>query len=255
MAFSLADVAAWKTATALALAMFAGGAAGWWRGWIVRGKDHEACTTTFDGAVISLLGLLLAFTFSMALMKHEGRRQAAVADGNAIGDFFSCAGLLDEPTKGRLKTLIRRYVELRLIMARPSIDEAAFEGGLDQIQVIEGEMHVAVDQAVRGGTPVIVPLVTTYNSMTSSHASRLAAVRDHLPPHVVLLLVVAAVLSVVLMGKRYGAEGEWRPAALAGYIAVVCLAVWVTLDLDQPRRGLVTVSQEPIERLLKNIRE
>jgi hypothetical protein len=191
----------------------------------------------------------------MALMKHEGRRQAAVADSNAIGDFSSCAGLLDEPAKGRLRTLIRRYVELRLTMAQPSIDDAAFESKLDRAQAILGEMHMAVDQAVRGGTPVTVPLVTTYNAMTSSHASRLAAVRDRLPPPVVLLLVATAVLSVVLMGKRYGAEGEWRPGALAGYVVVVCLAVWVTLDLDQPRRGWITVSQEPMERLLKSVQE
>lgn len=247
------EIDPWIVAVTLALAMAIGGALGWWRGLAVRSGEQEKCSTNFDGAIISLLGLLLAFTFSMALMKHEGRRQASVADSNAIGDFSSCVGLLDDASKSRLTEILRRYVVLRLEMADPATRLETFEQHLEEVQRMQDEMHTGIKEVVDEGTPVTVPLVTTFNSLTSAHASRLAAVRDRLPPHGVFLLLSTSVLTVVLVGKRYGAAGERRFGAMACYITVVCLVVWVTLDLDQPRRGWITVSQESMQRLLSNL--
>ncbi len=248
------DIDAWKLAFILALGMCIGAGLGWCQGQMLRRKDHDVSETTLEGAVLSLLGLLLAFTFSMALMKHEGRREAAVADSNAIGDFSSCVGLLDDPLKSRLNDLVRRYVEVRLSMADPATEREEFQHRLSETQTMQSEMHVVVADAARKGTPVIVPLVTTYNGLTSAHASRLAAVRDRLPPHVLLLLAVTAILAVALAGKRAGIEGKRRLGPMASFIAIVCLVVWVTLDLDQPRRGWITVSQEPMQQLLQTLK-
>jgi hypothetical protein len=245
----------WLLAATLGVAMAIGGAAGWWRGRSLHDLAQEKCETNVDGAVISLLSLLLAFTFSMALMKHEGRRLAVVADSNAIGDFSSCAGLLDDSFRTRLRESLRNYVELRLSMSDPAFGEASFEQGLTELEKMQNEIHAIVKEAVQNGTPIAVPLVTTFNAMTSAHGSRVAAVRDRLPMHAVLMLVFTSVLTVVLMGKRYGAAGERRYGAIASYIAVVCLVVWVTLDLDQPRRGWITVSQEPMQRLLQSLQD
>jgi hypothetical protein len=52
------------------------------------------------------------------------------------------------------------------------------------------------------------------------------------------------------MGLQQGASGEWHIGATSGFIVLVCLVVWVTLDLNQPSRGSITVSQEPLQRLL-----
>jgi hypothetical protein len=255
VAAAWSDIDAWVIAVGLAIAMVAGAAIGWWRGRRVRGIERESCSTTCDGAIVSLLGLLLAFTFSMALMKHEGRRQAAVSDSNAIGDFSACVGLLDDSSRSRLTELLRQYVKIRLSMAESPNDRQSFETKLADIQVLQDELHALVKKEVYDGTPIVVPLVTTFNALTSAHASRLAAVRDRLPPHVVLLLLVTAVLSVVLVGKRYSVAQERRFGAMTGYIAIVCTVVWVTLDLDQPQGGWITVSQEPMKHVLQSLAE
>ena len=38
-----------------------------------------------------------------------------------------------------------------------------------------------------------------------------------------------------------------------GFVVLVGLVVWVTLDLNQPHRGVITVSQEPLQRLLEGM--
>ena len=47
----------------------------------------------FTDASMAILGLLLAFSFSMALGKHDHRRLTVVDESNAIGDFYTCASL------------------------------------------------------------------------------------------------------------------------------------------------------------------
>jgi hypothetical protein len=247
------EVDAWVTAAVLAVAMVAGWAAGWWRGRSVATDDREESGNKFDDAIMALLGLLLAFTFSMSLVKHEQRRQMAVTDSNAIGDFYTTVSLLGDPVRGKLQTILKRYVEHRLLLAQSTVDEVTLQQKLDEIRELHGQMQSLVDEAVDGGTPVVVPLVNTLNAVTSSHAARLAAVRDRLPPSIVLLLYLAAVLSMVLTGRQQGSSGEWRPGSALGFTALVCMVVWVTLDLNQPQQGWITVSQEPLEQLLKGI--
>jgi hypothetical protein len=189
----------------------------------------------------------------MALAKHDQRRQMVVTDSNAIGDFYTCVCLVKEPVRGQLQAVVRKYVEHRMVLAPSFANEAALQEELDEIQQMHGQMQSLVAKAVEDGTPVGIPLVNTLNELTSSHAARLMAVRDRLPGSIVLLLFLGAVVSMALMGKQQGVSEEWRPGATIGFTVLVCMVVWVTLDLNQPQRGLITVSQEPLQRLLSGM--
>ena len=253
MSVILTEVDAWLVAVLLAVLMLAAWAFGWRRGRPRGGEKLAEAPSKFNDAVLALLGLLLAFTFSMSLARHEQRRQMVVTDSNAIGDFLTCVSLLKEPVRGKLQTLVRQYVEHRLLLAQTTRDETTLQRQIAEIQAMHRQMEALVQEAVDAGTPVVVPLVNTLNELTSAHASRLHALRDRVPPSVVLLLVLAAIISMLLMGWQQGMQGEWHPAAAIGFTALVCLVLWVTLDLNQPQRGWITVSQEPLQQLLKGM--
>jgi len=242
-------------AAVLAAAMVAGWAAGWWRGRRRPEAAKEAPVSKFNDASMAILGLLLAFTFSMSLSKHDQRRLMVVTDSNSIGDFYTCASLVQEPVRQKLQDVIRTYVEHRLALAKERIDEPQSQKILAQLQQLQNRMQALVSEAIADGTPVVVPLVNTLNEVTSSHAARLAAVRDRLPPSIVMLLFLSAIISMVLMGAQQGASREYHFGATLGFVALVSLVVYVTLDLNQPQRGLITVSQEPMQRLLAGMGE
>lgn len=250
MSTFLSNVDAGFTATLLAAAMFVAWMTAWSMG---RRLKPEPCESTSSNkasdATLALLGLLLAFTFSMSLGKHDQRRQMLVADSNAIGDFYTCASLVKEPVRGKLQAVVRQYTEHRLALPTTP-DEATLERKLAEIQDLQSRMQTLVSAAVEEGTPLAVPLVNTLNALTSSHAARLAAVRDRLPGTIVGLLMFAAVVAAAVVGRQQGTLGERRHGAMLGFIALVSLVVWVTLDLNQPNRGFITVSQEPLQRLL-----
>lgn len=58
---------------------------------------------------------------------------------------------------------------------------------------------------------------------------------------------------MALMGKHQGLSGQREPMAAVGFVLLISMVVWVTLDLNQPHRGVITVSQEPMQRLLSGM--
>jgi hypothetical protein len=249
----LVEVDSWVIAAVLPALMLGGWRVGRWGGARLAARNHAAPASKFTDASMAILGLLLAFTFSMALAKHDQRRVIVVTDSNSIGDFLTCVSMVKEPARGKLHDLVRAYVEQQLALAQGPLEEAALQRKLGEIQEVQDQMQALVGEAVEKGTPVVTPLVNTFNEVTSSHAARLAARRDRLPTIIVLLLFLAAVLSMVLVGRQQGASGEGDLTGTVGIIALVSLVVWVTLDLNQPYRGLITVSQEPMQRLLSGM--
>ena len=253
-----ADSDARLVAMAVALMMVVGWLAGRWRGHRLRVElqpQGQTPVSKFEDAILAVLGLLLAFTFSTALGKDDQRRIMVVADGNAISDFYTCAGLLKEPVRTKLRSVIHDYVALRVNLSQHPYDEATFERALLQFQQMHNQMAELVSQALENGTPIAVSLTNTLNAVTSSHAARLAAIRDQLPVSIVSLLILSSVLSATLVGREQGVANKSDIAGTVCFIILVSFAVYVTLDLNQADRGLVTVSQEPIQRLLSTMSE
>ena len=234
----------------LAALMLATWSIGCWIGQRMRNREGEWAGSKFDDASVAVLGLLLAFTFSTSIGKFDQRRLMLVADSNAIGDFYTCASLLKEPVRTKLQAVIRDYAKARLNLARQRLDRKAFDDSLIQFQSMHGQMVDLVSQALTDGTPIAVSLTNTLNGVTSNHAARLSAVRDRLPESIVILLFTAAIVSTLLIGREQGGTAKPDIIGTLCFILLVTCAVYVTLDLNQPERGLIRINQEPMERLL-----
>lgn len=236
-------------ALALGVAMLAAWQIGRRMGRRLRGKDGVK-PSKFDDASIGLLGLLLAFSFGTSIAKHDQRQLAVVADANAIGDFYTCASLVKEPSRTKLQAVILQYAQLRLDLGSRRPRPGDLEAALAKFGRMHHQMTTLVEQAISDGTPIAVSLANTLNNVTSNQASRLAAYRDRLPASVVFLLYTCAIVTALLIGREQGVEGSTDVAGTVCFILLVSIAVYVTLDLNRPESGMIRVSQEPIERLL-----
>jgi hypothetical protein len=131
--------------------------------------------------------------------------------------------------------------------------KAGLEELLRRSQQMQAQMTDLAVEAVNEGTPIAVSLTNALNALTSNHAARLAAAKDRLPANIVVLLFVSAIMSSMLVGREQGLASRLEVAGTLSYILLVTLAVYVTLDLNQPQTGMVTVSQEPLQRLLSSM--
>src|ERR1700738_4614581 len=131
-----AEVDSWVVALVLGLAMFAAWEFGLWHGRQLQVKFGEVPVSKFEDASLALLGLLLGFSFSMAIVKHDQRRLMVVKDSNAIGALYTCASLLKEPVQTKLQAVIRDYTRLRFELFGGQLDEATVEKILGQMQLM-----------------------------------------------------------------------------------------------------------------------
>jgi len=245
---------AWMVALVLAAVMITAWRLGWRSGRALHARGEDPSLGKLDDASIALLGLLLAFSFSMALGKHDRRREMVVADSNAIGDFYTCASLLPDPVRSELQKVIREYTEHRLeLVRRRALLEEKLDQELRRMYEMQGRMTDLVARAVNQGTPVAVPLTNTLNGLTSNHAARLAAIEDRLPPTIVATLFFASIVATALVGRNQGASPHPRLTGTLTFVILVTLVIYVTLDLNQPYRGLIEVSQAPMERVLRSM--
>jgi len=226
---------------------------GWRMGQSLRTQRESLPESKWDDVALALLGLLLAFSFGVSMSKHDQRRIMAVADSNAIGDFYNCASLLKDPQRTKLQNVIREYTQARLGLARRPPDEATPQQALKSFDKMHRQMTDLVAQAVAAGTPIAVSLANTLNAVTSTQTSRLAAYRDRLSPSIALLLLVSSIVAALLVGREQGASNQAQLVATLSFILVVSLTVYVILDLNQPEAGLIRVSQESMEQLLSSM--
>lgn len=90
-------------------------------------------TGVVDAAILSLLGLLTAFTFSSAYSRYETRRQLVVDEANAIGTAYLRVDLLPASAQPVMRDMFRGYVNLRAelwrVLPDPDIALAEYERG------------------------------------------------------------------------------------------------------------------------------
>src|SRR3954449_9436400 len=78
-----------------------------------------------QGALLALVGLVLAFGLSLAIGRYDSRRAAVVDDANTIGTTYLRAQTLAEPTRGRSLQLLKEYADASLALSHavPTTDK------------------------------------------------------------------------------------------------------------------------------------
>jgi hypothetical protein len=214
-----------------------------------RNKDASTKSQigTVEAAVLGLLGLLLAFTFSMALSRFENRRQMVLDEANAIGTTILRASLLPAPHRQPVEELLRRYVELRIVLQ-------PIRNGATRLIEIQTESAAiqrqlwghAVSASQESPTPLVVSFVTALNQLIDSDAARVHAARSRVPSPVWILVLLVAGAGTFSCG--YGAGSSGQRSFLANGLMPLLIAVVITLiaDLDRPGHGLISTSQQPL---------
>jgi hypothetical protein len=220
----------------------------------VDGKNQSDIGYIVSGS-LGLLALLIGFTFAVALDRYATRRDLVIAEANSIEVSWLRADLLGGSDGAALKAMLSDYAQSRLKFAKAgnNADElAAADVDSDRRQrAIWGEVTHIVDINER---PVMArAVVDAVSTVIGVAAQREAAARANIPPAVIRTLLVYALINSMILGFALG--GSPRRHRYVGYTLFVLLALAVTmiLDLDQPARGAIRVSQQPMDDLISRI--
>ncbi len=194
-------------------------------------------------AVFGLLGLLLAFTFSGAAARFEARRELITQECNDLGTAWLRLDLLPATGQSEVRAEFRAYVDsrLRTYALLPDLDAARAEllvgEGLQQ-RIWRQALSACAAKADAATTSLIL---SALNAVFDISSTRTAAAMQH-PPVVIFVLLFLLVLGCAFLGG-YGmagaAELDWLH--VVSFAVIMALCVYVILDLEFPRLGLIRV--------------
>lgn len=197
---------------------------------------------TVDAAVFGLLGLLLGFSFAGASSRFDARRGLIVQEANNIGTAYLRLDLLPTAAQPALRDLFRRYVDARLEVYRQLPDLDAAHQALAQSNALQKSIWEQAIAAGREAPPqTLMVLLPALNQMIDITTTRTMAARTHSPAVVFVLLFGLALASALFVGHAMSPTKPRRWLHLIGYPVIISLAIYVIIDLEFPRFGLVTV--------------
>src|SRR5215472_2040471 len=81
--------------------------------WSVEEEERNDLAT-LETATLTLLGLIVAFSFSMAISRYDKRKDYEANEANAIGTEYYRATLLPEKDRDIVQALLKNYLQQRL---------------------------------------------------------------------------------------------------------------------------------------------
>jgi hypothetical protein len=199
-----------------------------------------------QGAALTLLGLIIGFSFSMATGRYDLRKNYEEAEANAIGTEYVRADLLPADEAARVKALLREYTAQRIRFYRA--------GRLDDIDQIRSDIGKVQDQlwaavaqtANSQPTPMHALVVSGMNDVLNSEGYTQAAWWNRLPVGAWSLMFAIAVLCNFLVG--FGAH-KYAPRLFIVLPLVVAVSFFLIADIDSPRGGVIRVVPQNLIRL------
>lgn len=224
---------------------------GAWHG-RVRPAETEGPTELLVGAILALMGFLLATSTALAADRFDGRRALVVDEANAIGTTFLRSGYLAEPDSIKVRNLLREYAPLRINV----LDQTAYEANLAASKTKREELWATTEDVARSNatSPVVALFIESLNEAIDVAAAREAALDNgRVPESVVWFLLLGAGLSAAVVGYSAGLKNRRGVVSAVVLIVLLSAALSFVIDLDRPRDGLLRVSQEPLETLISEM--
>jgi hypothetical protein len=201
-------------------------------------------------ACLTLLSLIIGFSFSMAANRYDQRKNLEEAEANAIGTEILRADFLPPTDAAKVRELLVQYTGLRIQFYLNKDDNQR-----KQIAERTAQLQAVLWSAVRKSsavqpTPVEALAIAGMNDVINSQGYTQAAFWNRIPVAAWFFMAIIALCSSALMGYR---SGKARPRLLFVLPLIVSFAFLLIADIDAPRHGLIEVRPQNLESLANSL--
>jgi hypothetical protein len=212
-------------------------------------RRREACRAV-DAAVFALFGLLIAFTFGRSAGRFNERRDLILEEVNCVGTAWTVLDLLPAAAQEPAREAMRRYLDARFAVyaALPDYDAARAAVAVVDERA-EKLWHIA--RGAYGDKEPHMSLVNDLTDMFSIGSKRTMAMEVHMPTSIVLLLFLLSLGAALLVGLDMARAPRRSPVQLLAFAVAISMTVWVILDIEYPRFGLIRIDahDQPLHEL------
>lgn len=220
-----------------------------WIGAMMERKSTEPKSEAFElvqGATLTLLGLLLGFTFAMAVTRFDARMELAVDEANAIETSWLRAGTMPPPMDAQSRADLLAYTNARLELRAAGADEQKRDVASEHANALEHQIwRLAQQEATDKRDPVSALYMASLRDLFDLKTKRAAVYDNRIPSSAWMLLLFIGVASNLLVGFSIG-HRWWLlwvlPLVVAGTLMLVA-------DLDSPVTGFIRVEPKALDQL------
>jgi hypothetical protein len=201
-------------------------------------------------ATLTLLALIIGFSFSMATNRYDQRKNFEETEANAIGTEILRADLLAQEDAANVRRLLGLYLDQR-IQFYNNEDEIRREQINQRTSQLQTELWAAVRRpAVDQATPIAALVLAGMNDVINSQGYTQAAFWNRIPTAAWFLMAAIALCSNVLFGYR-SRNGVRKLLIVLPF--VISIALLLIADIDAPRHGLIRITPQNLESLARSL--
>jgi hypothetical protein len=222
---------------------------------VAAGDNANEGLGAIEAATFGMMGLLLAFVFTGAAARFEARRDLIVQETNAIGTAWLRLDLLNEAARRDARDLMRRYLDQRLDIYGDVTDADRTRQAQAAAAATQGRLwSLAIEQSREDKSqPIAQLLLPALNEAFDIATTRTLATRQHPPFAIFLMLGVLVMISAFLAGFAQAKVARQSMLHLLGFSVMTALALYLILDLEYPRIGIIRV--DSFDRALLELRD
>ena len=203
------------------------------------------------GATLTLLGLLIGFTFSMAASRYDQRKNYEEEEANAIGTEYVRLDFLPATEAEKVRILLRQYLHLRIEHYDETNSEQLAKNEASTAD-LQAQLWAAIVPTAKTQPDQVQALVVSgMNDVLNRQGYTQAAFLNRVPLAAWILMFVIAVFCNLLLG--YSAVGKTRVMFLVLPIALA-ISFFLVSDIDSPRHGVILVRPQNLEILANSLK-
>jgi hypothetical protein len=217
------------------------------------GESAPEMFTIVLTASLTLLGLIIGFTFSMAVGRYDQRKNLEATEANAIGTEYVRAGFLPSTDAAMTRMLLRSYLDQRILLYHTG-DPDRSEQVRQRITQLQAQLWTTVQNSALAQPGALTALASAgMNDVLNAQAYTQAAWWNRIPGAAWLLMSFIALLCNVMVG--YAARGATvRSLLLIIMPVLISIAFFLVADIDSPRGGVIDVSPQNLLSLSERLR-
>jgi hypothetical protein len=202
------------------------------------------------GAALTLLGLIIAFTFSMAVSRYDQRKNYEEEEANAIGTEYVRADQLPTADAAKVHALLKSYLDQRILFYLTRDTQE-----LRQINTRTAQLQAAMWSATSTSVAALPSPMATFilggmNDVLNSQGYTQASWWNRIPPAAWMLLIVISIFCNLLIGY-------FAPKRTPLFLLILPIALSVSLfliaDIDSPRHGIIRVQSQNLQSLAESL--
>jgi hypothetical protein len=214
--------------------------------------DEDTEDFTFIvGATLTLLGLIIGFTFSMAVSRYDQRMNFEEQEANAIGTEYLRADAYPPADAAKIRSLLKLYLDKRILYYASRDRDAMADINSATVQIQNQLWAAAIAPAKTQPSSVTALVVTGMNDVLNAQGSAQAAWWNRIPAAAWILLVTISVFCNLLIGYGVRLKSELLFLVLP---IVLSVSLFLIADIDSPRRGVIHIRAQNLESLAESLK-